>query len=253
LGVRGIYRVLKEGIEDAEDPATRRIVYGNPGRGALQNYPEIHRDYTALELTLQKVQTGPFNYFASYVYSKNQGNYPGLFNADRNQKRPNADLFFNKLDAILNYLPEFEGLLPNDRTHVFKLSGWYNFPFGLNAGAFILWQSGTPLNEFGGLYPVQPWQILLVPRGSAGRTPSVFDLSLRFTYQFAAISEQFRNTRLVLDIFHVGSQRTPVNYEQVHFFNRDMNGNQINPNPNYGLASRYYPPMSVRLGFEIGF
>ena len=253
LGVRGIYRVLREGIEDAEDPATRRIVYGNPGRGSLQDYPEIHRGYTALELTLQKIQTGPFNYFASYVYSKNQGNYPGLFNADRNQKRPNADLFFNKLDAILNYLPEFEGLLPNDRTHVFKLSGWYNFPFGLNAGAFILWQSGTPLNEFGGLYPVQPWQILLVPRGSAGRTPSVFDLSLRFTYQFAAISEQFRNTRLVLDIFHVGSQRTPVNYEQVHFFNRDMNGNQINPNPNYGLASRYYPPMSVRLGFEVGF
>lgn len=253
LGVRGIYRVLREGIEDAEDPATLRIVYGNPGRGALKDYPEIHRDYTALELTLQKVQTGPFNYFASYVYSKNQGNYPGLFNADRNQKRPNADLFFNKLDAILNYLPEFEGLLPNDRTHVFKLSGWYNFPFGLNAGAFLLWQSGTPLNEFGGLYPVQPWQILLVPRGSAGRTPSVFDLSLRFTYQFAAISEQFRNTRLILDIFHVGSQRTPVNYEQVHFFNRDMNGNQINPNPNYGLASRYYPPMSVRFGFEIGF
>ncbi len=68
LGVRGIYRVLREGIEDAEDPATLRIVYGNPGRGALKDYPEIHRDYTALELTLQKIQTGPFNYFASYVY-----------------------------------------------------------------------------------------------------------------------------------------------------------------------------------------
>jgi hypothetical protein len=253
FGVRGIYRVLREGIEDAEDPVTQRIIYGNPGRGTLKDYPAVKRDYIALELTVYKVGTGPFNFFASYVLSRNEGNYPGLFNADRNQKRPNADLFFNKLDAILNYLPQFEGLLPNDRTHVFKLSSWYNFDFGLSAGAFIIWQSGTPLNEFGGLYLVQPWQILLVPRGSAGRTPGIFDLSLRFTYNFSRLLPQLKSTRLILDIFHLGSSRTPVNYEQVHYFNRDMAGNQINPNPNYGLASRYYPPTSVRLGFEIGF
>jgi hypothetical protein len=253
LGARGIYRVLREGIEDAEDPVTQRIIYGNPGRGTLKDYPSVKRDYIALELTVYKVGTGPFNFFASYVLSRNEGNYPGLFNADRNQKRPNADLFFNKLDAILNYLPQFEGLLPNDRTHVFKFSSWYNFDFGLSAGASIIWQSGTPLNEFGGLYPVQPWQILLVPRGSAGRTPDLFDLSLRFTYNFSRLLPRLKSTRLVLDIFHLGSSRTPVNYEQVHYFNRDMAGNQINPNPNYGSASRYYPPTSVRLGFEIGF
>jgi hypothetical protein len=109
------------------------------------------------------------------------------------------------------------------------------------------------LNEFGGLYPVQPWQILLVPRGSAGRTPAIFDLNLRFTYDFSRILPQIKSTRLVLDVFHVGSKRTPVNYEQVHYYNQDMAGNQINPNPNYGLPSRYQPPMSIRLGFEIGF
>ena len=253
LGMRGIYRVLREGIEDAEDPVTQRIIYGNPGRGALKDYPRMHRNYKALELTLHKVGAGSFNFFTSYVLSRNKGNYPGLFNADRNQKRPNADLFFNKLDAILNYLPDFEGLLPNDRTHVFKFSGWYNFNFGLSTGIFLIWQSGTPLNEFGGLYPVQPWQILLVERGSAGRTPSIFDLNLRITYDFSQIFSSLKRTRLVLDVFHIGSKRTPVNYEQVHYFNRDMNGNQINLNPNYGLPSRYHPPMSVRLGFEIGF
>jgi hypothetical protein len=253
LGGRGIYRVLREGIDDAEDPVTQRIVYGNPGRGTLKDYPEINRQYIALELTLNRIGRGPFNFFTSYVLSRNEGNYPGLFNADRDQKRPNADLFFNKLDAIINYLPEFEGLLPNDRTHVFKFSSWYHFDFGLSAGVFIIWQSGTPLNEFGGLYLVQPWQILLVPRGSAGRTPVIFDLNLRFTYDFSRILPQLKRTRLVLDIFHVGSKRTPVNYEQVHYFNQDMMGNQINPNPNYGLASRYQPPMSFRLGLEIGF
>ncbi len=69
------------------------------------------------------------------------------------------------------------------------------------------------MNEFGGLYPVQPWQILLVPRGSAGRTPSIFDVNLRFTYDFSSILPQLKSTRLVLDIFHVGSMRTLVNYE----------------------------------------
>jgi hypothetical protein len=253
VGARGIYRVLREGIEDAEDPLTGRIVYGNPGRGTLKDYPRMRRKYTALELTIQNYKPGPLNFFTSYVLSQNEGNYPGLYNSDRDQYRPNADLFFNKLDGIVNYLPEFEGLLPNDRTHVFKFSSWYNFRFGLSAGVFVIWQSGTPLSEFGGLYPVEPWRILLVKRGSAGRTPSIFDLSLRFTYDFSNIFPQLQRTRLILDIFHVGSQRSPVEYDQVHYYNRLPNGMQINPNPNYGLATRFHPPMSLRLGFEIGF
>ena len=170
-GVRGIYRELREGIEDAEDPLTKRIVYGNPGRGALKDYPRMRRRYRAVELTLANFTQGPFRFFSSYVYSRNEGNYPGLFDADRDQRRPNADFFFNKLDAILDYLPEFAGLLPNDRTHVIKYSGSYRFDFGLSAGAFVVWQSGTPLSEFGGLYPVEPWRILLAQRGSSGRTP----------------------------------------------------------------------------------
>ncbi len=253
IGVRGIHRVLREGIEDAEDPVTQRIVYGNPGRGSLQDYPRMRREYSALELSLQKFGSGPFHFFSSYVLSRNEGNYPGLYNSDRDQMRPNADLFFNKLDAIVNYLPEFQGLLPNDRPHVFKFSGWVGFPFGLNAGVFIIWQSGTPLNEFGGLYPVEPWRILLEERGSVGRTPSIFDLNLRFTYDLGGFISLLKTSRLVFDIFHVGSRRTAVEYDQVHYFNRDANGNQFNPNPNYGMATRFHPPMSLRLGFEIEF
>jgi len=253
FGVRGIHRVLREGIEDAEDPVTQRIVYGNPGRGALKDYPRIRREYSALELSFRRQGPGRFNFFSSYVLSRNKGNYPGLYNSDRDQMRPNADFFFNKLDAINNYRDEFIGLLPNDRPHVFKFSGWYRFPFGLNAGTFIIWQSGTPLNEFGGLYPVEPWRILLKERGSAGRTPSIFDLNLRFTFDLGGAVPWLQTSRLLLDVFHVGSARTPVQYDQVRYFNRDPMGNQINPNPNYGLPIRFRPPMSVRMGFEIGF
>jgi hypothetical protein len=58
---------------------------------------------------------------------------------------------------------------------------------------------------------------------------------------------------MILDVFHVASQRQPVDFEQLHYFNIDENGNQINPNPLYGRAIRYQPPMAVRLGLEVGF
>ena len=60
------------------------------------------------------------------------------------------------------------GLLPNDRPHVFKMSGTWRASGALEAGAIFNWMSGTPLNRFGAGpfgYPR-----FLAPRGSVGRT-----------------------------------------------------------------------------------
>ena len=61
-----------------------------------------------------------------------------------------------------------DGLLPNDRTHVLKASGFYRFVSGLNVGASVLWQSGTPLSEFGGSAVGYPYKVFLRQRGTAG-------------------------------------------------------------------------------------
>ena len=59
--------------------------------------------------------------------------------------------------------------------------------------------------------------------------------------------------RLILDLFHIASQREPVDLDQRKYFGIDENGNPINPNPTYGEAYRYQPSMSLRLGLEVGF
>lgn len=54
-------------------------------------------------------------------------------------------------------------------------------------------------------------------------------------------------------MYHLFSGRKAVDYDQIHYFNKDDDGNQIDPNPNYGMATRYYPPTTARLGLEVTF
>jgi hypothetical protein len=251
LGLRGIYRTLGRLIEDSPDLETGGYLIGNPGYGRMDHFPKGKRDYTALELTFKKSGGEKFNYLVSYVLSRNYGNYPGLFNTDGGTgfALPNANVAFDYPETYVNST----GLLPNDRTHVFKFSGSYHFDFGLTAGTFLLWQSGTPLSELGGSSIGPPWFAFLRQRGTAGRTPSIFDVNLRFSYNLRKLIETPWEQRLLLDIFHLGSDRTPVNYEQVHYYDIDENGNQINLNPQYNSPTRFQPPMSLRLGIEMSF
>jgi len=59
--------------------------------------------------------------------------------------------------------------------------------------------------------------------------------------------------RVLADLLHVGSLRTAVNYDQIHYLAVDENGNQTNPNPNYLQPNQFQPPMSMRLGLEVSF
>ncbi len=248
LSISGIYRTLRQGIVGGTD-SEGATTYGNPGTGPLSQYPKIKRQYSALELTFRKVRGGKFNFISSYVLSRNYGNYPGLYNTDFNMPFPNINAGF--------YYPEMlvdsEGLLPNDRTHVFKFSGWYRFDFGLTMGGFFLWQSGTPLNEFGSLPQGNPFHIFLKKRGTAGRTDPIWDLNFRFSYDLSQLMKSSLKPHFLMDIFHIGSPRKPVNFDQIHYFGMDQLGNQIFPNPLYRHATKYHPPMTLRIGIEINF
>lgn len=252
IGSRGVYRTLRQGIENAfVDPPDRSgtFIYGNPGKGALDGYPEMKREYVALELTLEKFGGETFNFMASYVLSRNYGNYPGLFTSDIvPQPFPNANGAFNLFEATKNST----GLLPNDRTHVFKLSGFYTFDFGLRAGTFFTWQTGKPKNEFG-FNQMVITNYLIQKRGAAGRLSSLWDLNLRFSYDLDQLSNSLGHPRLILDIFHLGSQRQPVAREEVHYHAVDDDGNPIAENPTYNSPVLFQPPMTVKFGIEVDF
>jgi hypothetical protein len=249
-GIRGIYRTLGRGLEDGYTTASGTFVWGNPGYGPLAaDYPKAKREYRALELTLQGRAGARLSYLTSYVWSRTTGNYPGLFNSDFNYLFPNANGSFDVPELLANA----DGRLPNDRPHVFKFSGSYAWPFGLTAGTTFFWASGTPLSEFGGTVWGAPYYGFITQRGTAGRMPSISDWSLRAAYDLPFRIGQTGTVKLIVDVFHLFSQRTPVSFEQIHYFSLDASGNQTDPNPLYGQALRYQPPTSVRFGVQADF
>jgi hypothetical protein len=149
----------------------------------------------------------------------------------------------------MQLLSNATGLLPNDRTHVFKFSCSYRFTPGLTGGISFSWQTGTPLNDL----ETTPdgYLSFMVPRGTVGRTPTTWDLNLRLGYDLPFISSGDFKGRLILDVFHILSQRKPVDIDQRHY-NGDPNGNLI-LNQTYGFGTVYQAPMSMRLGMELSF
>jgi hypothetical protein len=244
FGVQGIYRTLGEAIEDSFQ-SDGTPFFGNPGRGLFSQFPKAKRDYSALVVTLEGSRSERFNFLASYVISRNYGNYSGIFNSDYEFSAANVGRAFDQLQLLSNAT----GLLPNDRTHVFKFSCSYRFTPGLTGGISLSWQSGTPLNEF----ETTPdgYLSFMVPRGTFGRTPASWDLNLRLGYDLPFMSIADFKGRLILDVFHILSQRKPVDIDQGHY-NVDPNGNLI-PNTTYGFGTRYQAPMSMRLGMELSF
>jgi hypothetical protein len=147
-----------------------------------------------------------------------------------------------------------DGLLPYDRTQIFKLFGVYKFDFGLNAGFTFVWETGTPLSVYGGPLPIDAAAPLLIgQRGTAGRTPSLWDANFRFVYDVGKLLSLPLQARFIGDVFHFASEKNPVVMDEVKYFSLDENGNQADPNPNYGKPKVYQSPMSVRLGMEVNF
>ena len=245
VGIQGVYRTLREGIDNVWIANEKRYQIGNPGSGILSAWPKLQRDYRALIFTIQRTGDKHFNLLASYVLSRNYGNYEGLFDAIYHDRIPNNNLTFDDLE---NARVNATGLVPNDRTHLFKFSGYYIFSFGLITGITFTAQSGTPLSEYAG---TDVGIKFLSPLGSNGRTPSIWDLNARFIYQISVFNVS--SSRLILDIFHIASQLKPVDIDQQHYFSVDKNGNPIFLNPYYGKTSRYQQPMSIRLGMEVNF
>ncbi len=245
--VKGIYRTLGEVVEDGKIEKTGTKILGNPGKGDLSFLPKFTRDYTALEITFQKPR-GKFNFLASYILSRNYGNYPGVFDADIVYPNPNS----GNLNLPIQ-LVNATGWLPNDRTHVLKFFGSYSFDFGFSAGSSFILQSGTPVNAYG---PVPPNDgsnhIFHVKRGTAARTPTTWDLNFRLSYDMGFLTQMFTRFKLLADVFHLFGPREAVLLQQGKYLFYDNNGNLVE-NPDFLLPEEYQPPMTIRLGVEVNF
>lgn len=179
VGVRGIAREMKAGMDDActrqpfldwaEDQGLDNFdidsvpgcFFINPGSDVIINadtdgdgdvelanvpasyfgLPKYRRTYHALELTAERAGE-KFRLQGSYTFSKSKGNAEGYVNSTLEQEDPGLTQDFDHY----RFTDGSYGYLPNDRTHTLKLFGVYKFSDQFQVGGNFIAQTGRPVN-----------------------------------------------------------------------------------------------------------
>ncbi len=270
VGFQGIYRRLGRVIEDisADNGATYFIT--NPGGCIDANpttgvplakeacFPPPSRIYRGLELKVNKRYSNNWQMYASLLWSRNKGNYGGLFRADNGQVDPNITSLYDLPQLLVGAY----GLLPNDHKWQFKSYGSYRWDFGLVTGYNFTWLTGAPITQLGADLLYGTNERFVTPRGSYGRTPSTQNLDLHFSYPLKMFGDY--DLELVLDVFNAFNQQKALTVDQewTTLTQRDVtdaDGNVIvsvadqKNNPNFGEALSYQAPRNYRLGVKFSW
>jgi outer membrane receptor protein involved in Fe transport len=210
VGVKATFRRLGSVIEDMLIGTTGLYFVANPGSGIGKEAgfysggtvatPKAQRTYKGVEFHANKSFSNNTQFFASYTWSRLEGNYDGTFQASTGQLDPNINSAFDYADFIVNN----HGLLSNDRTHQVKFYGSYvvtnGIANGLNIGVAAHYYSGTPLTAQGYSFAYSNWEYYLTPRGALGRGPADYEANLQFGYP---IHTGATKVNLIADIFNV--------------------------------------------------
>jgi hypothetical protein len=229
-------------------------------------YPKPVRNYDALVITATKRLSHNFLLLASYTYSRSIGNYPGLFQPSNGQTDPNISTQYDFRELLTNRY----GPLPNDRPHNIKLQGSYFIPFGNNKlvlGLAFNASSGTPIEVLGASPQIGEAEVFVLPRGSGGRTPWVTQLDLHVSYS-RKLGKLF-NFEAYWDVFNVANQQAVTGVDEEYTFSevnpiqngkvadlatlKTIGGAPVTVNPNYGSATGYQAPLSMRFGARLSF
>lgn len=210
LGTKFTYRKLGRVIEDFLIPSEGNYFIANPAEGignTLAFYdgvstapsPKAERKQIAFEITARKRFSNGWQFLASYLWNKLEGNYDGLFQNSTGQIDPNINSAFDYADFLVNSY----GRLSTERQHQFKFDGSYQFGGldGLNIGLSTYWYSGLPQNAYGYSGAYLNWEYYLVPRGSVGRGPSDYEANLHLSYPIKLGDK--RRLNLLVDVFNL--------------------------------------------------
>ncbi len=219
-------------------------------------YPDVNRQYIALELQFDRAFDGKWSLNGSYTLSESKGNYEGYVKTDYAGGQQDAGI---TADFDVPGLTEGAyGLLPNHRGHVIKMFGAYQVTDNFSVGGNTLISSGRKYgcmgfgtddilnSSYGALSHYCNGKI--APRGSVFSDPWTYrlDLSARYTVPAWGILPE-NGLVLRADIFNVFNTRRTV--ESNEFGQLDSGA----INANYRDPLSYMPPRSVRLGFDLTF
>ncbi|MEJ2421477.1 MAG: hypothetical protein P8018_07100 [Acidobacteriota bacterium] len=198
-----------------------------------------------MEITFVKRYSNHWQMAGSYVLSRLQGNYEGLYSNDNNQLDPNITSKYDLPQLLINGY----GLLPNDRTHVLKLFGGYNFDWGLDLSANFQLQSGRPISALGSddFYGIGEGFVDGHPRGTDGRTPTTWTLDIGAQYNFKLFKS---NLGLRLDIFNITDNQKATAVDQIY---NTVDTQNVQNNPYYKMETAHQFPRQIRVAVRWTF
>lgn len=264
VGLKLIHRDYGQVIEDflCADDGTYCI--GNPGRGIMRQVftldystqlpaPKAKRVFKGAQLDVTKRFSKSWQALASYLYSKLDGNFDGLYAPFTNiGPDPNITAAYDYYDFFTNGSDlsrvTNEGPLSNDRRHQLKVSGLYQTPWRLSVGLAAYYRSGTPLTRYGFSDIYGRYEFFLKDRGSEGRTPSNYEADLHLGYPLELGRARIN---FLFDVFNLLDVQRPILLDQRWGFQEADNASPTPVNPDYGKAVLRTPPRSFRLGVRV--
>jgi hypothetical protein len=290
IGLTFIHRSLDRVLEDALS-GDGDFYIGNPSEGLLthsydiayeygfgcpdgtedchlKEVPAPRREFDAIELAVTKRFSNNFQFIASLLWSRLEGNYDGTFQASTGQLSPNLNSAYDYVDFSVNN----DGLLSNDRPWQFKFDGIYRFNFGLTTGLSAYYRDGTPMTAMGYSFVYGNWEYYLSERGAFGRTNAEWEADLHFGYPIRLGGRLELN--LLVDIFNVFNRQGEISRSTRYDWNSNgledyqpldwSTGEPLPPivpgdtdrpplNPAWNTSDRWQDPRTIRLGVRLSF
>jgi hypothetical protein len=236
-------------------------------------------NYDSLELTANKSFSDNWSLMASYRYSKLRGNFEGFYRNDNGQSDPAISSLFDFPTNDPSYTQvggprfgyqgdiRFQGctrgcsVLPNDRSHQFKVYGTYA-PSALNLGLGLNASSGKPLTALASNpYYGNSGEIPIAPRATGFntadgfRTRTPFEITVDLHAEYTIKLGGARRATLFTDAFNLFNRQSATDYDS--FVDTGFGaGTLAAPQPNFGQPMSnargpypsYQTPRQVRIG-----
>ena len=279
VGVDYVHKSLGRVIEDMSVDDGNTYFLSNPGESGKLGYsgttgngvtiiePKPRRIYDGVTLSVNKAFSDNYLVTASYTYSNYRGNYPGLFNPVNGQLDPNI---LSEYD-LLSLLPNKDGPLPGDIPNSIKVDGAYIYELDakttFNFGANFRADEGQPMNYLGAHPLYGPSEAFILPRGSAGRLPWRYDVSLRASAGYKITKDY--NLSISADLFNVLNNKAVTARDENYTFDsvspivngkiadlaylKTTAGSVATPNANFLAPIAYQLPFSARFGAKLAF
>ncbi|RMD98038.1 MAG: hypothetical protein D6812_14145, partial [Deltaproteobacteria bacterium] len=223
-GARYTRRRIGSAVEDFS-PDRQHFVVVDPGGADAPSLPPAIRDYDGLEVFLEKHFSNGYQFQASYLRARLEGNYVGGFTPENGQLAPNTTTAFDSLEGMVNR----QGPLPGDHRHTFKFDGaytWGSLGIGalenLTTGISLRMSTGGPISTLGADVRYGPGEVFILPRGEVpedtpylqfeDRLPTFWQTDLFVGYDVKLRRQSRLNFNVTL--FNVFDRQSPLAVDQ---------------------------------------